>query len=57
MKDKDLKLGILTDDKALGVKWNIKDDTIGFMIKMNNKPATRRGLLTALSGIYDPPLV
>ena len=40
MKDKDLKLGNLTDDKALGLKWNVKDDTLGFIVKMNNKPAT-----------------
>ena len=40
MKDKDLKLGNLTDNKALEVKWNVKDDTLGFIIKMNNKTAT-----------------
>ena len=54
MKEKDLKLGNLTDDKALGAKWNVKDDTLGFIIKMNNKPGTRRGILAALSSIYDP---
>ena len=55
MKDKDLKLRNLTDDKALGgVKWNVKDDTLGFIAKMNNKPATRRGLLAGLTNIYDP---
>ena len=31
-----------------------KDDTLGFIVKMNNKPATRQGLLAALSSIYDP---
>ena len=54
MKDKDLKLGNLTDDKALGLKWNVKDDTLGFIVKMNNKPATRRGLLATIGSIYDP---
>ena len=54
MKDKDLKLGNLTDDKALRVKWNVRDDTLEFIVKMDNKPATRRGLLAALSNIYDP---
>ena len=39
-KNKDLKLGNLSHDKALGVKWNVKDDTLGFIIKMNNKAAT-----------------
>ena len=54
MKDKDRKLGNLTDNKALGVEWNIKDDTLGFIIKMNNKPATQQGLLAAFCSIYDP---
>ena len=36
MKDKELKLGNLTDDKALGVKWNVKDDTLGFIVNMNS---------------------
>ena len=54
MKEKNLKLGNLTDDKAFGIKWNVKDDTLGFIIKMNNKPATRRGILAALSSVYDP---
>ena len=40
MKDKDLNLSNLTDDKALGLEWNIKYDTLGFITKMNNKPAT-----------------
>ena len=53
-KDKDLKLWNLTDDKALGVIWNVKDDTLGFIIKMNNKSATGLGLLAALSSMYDP---
>ena len=53
-KDKDLKLWNLTDDKALGVIWNVKDDTLDFIIKMNNKSATGLGLLAALSSMYDP---
>ena len=40
MKNKDLKLGNLTHEKALGVNWNVKDDTLGFIIKRNNKLAT-----------------
>ena len=52
MKNKDLKLGNLTHDKAIGLKWNVKDDTFRLIIKMNNKPATQQGLLVALSSIY-----
>ena len=54
MKDKDLNLGILSEDKALGVKWNIQEDTLRFIIKIDDKPAARRGLLAALSSVYDP---
>ena len=54
MKDKDLNIGILPEDKALGVKWNIQEDMSGFIIKMDDKPPTRRGLLAALSIVYDP---
>ena len=43
VKDKDLNLGILPEDKALGVKWNIQENTLGFIIKMYDKPAIRRG--------------
>ena len=54
MKDKDLNLGILPEDKGLGVKWNIQEDTFGFSIKIHDKPAARHGLLAALSSVYDP---
>ena len=54
MKDKDLNLGILSEDKALGVKWNIQEDTLRFLIKMDDKPATQHGVLAVLSSVYDP---
>ena len=54
VKDKDLQLGALPEDKALGVKWNVQDDTLGFTIKMGKKATTRRGLLSDLSSVYDP---
>ena len=40
MKDKDLKLRTLIDNKALGVKCNVEDDTLGSIVKINYKPAT-----------------
>ena len=54
VKDKDLNLGILPEDKALGVKWNIKKDTLRFIIKMDDKPPIPHGLLATLSSVYDP---
>ena len=49
-----MNLGILPENKALGLKWNIQEDRLGFIIKMDDKPATRRGLLAAMSNVYDP---
>ena len=54
IKDGELALGCLPEDKALGVKWNTEKDTLGFTIKFMEKPSTRRGLLSMLSSIYDP---
>ena len=53
MKDRDFNFGILPEDKGLGVKWNIQEDTLGFIIKMDDKPPTRCGLLAALSSVFD----
>ena len=42
-KDKDLNLGILPEGIALGVNWkhwNIQEDTLGFIIKMDEKLTT-----------------
>ena len=54
VKDKDLAIGVLAEDKALSVSWNVGEDTLGFQIKMSDKPVTRRGLLAVLSSVYDP---
>ena len=54
MKDKDWNLGILPEDKAIGVKWNTMEGTMGIIIKMDDKPATRSRLLAELSSVYDP---
>ena len=49
-----MQIGTFPEYKALGVKWNIEEDTLGFTIKMEDKATTRRGLLSALSCVYDP---
>ena len=54
IKDEELALGCLREDKALRVKWNTEKDTLGFTIKFVEKPSTRHGLLSMLSSIYDP---
>ena len=54
VKDKDLNLALLPEGKALGVKWNIQEVTLGFIIEMDDKPTIPRGFLAALSSVYDP---
>ena len=39
---------------ALGVQWNIKNDTFCFNINVPDKPITRRGILSMLNSIFDP---
>ena len=41
-------------ERALGVLWNIGCDEFGFKIKVNDKPPTRRGILSIVSSVYDP---
>ena len=54
VNNRDLNLGTLPKDKALRVKWNIQEDTLGFIVMMNDKAPTKCGLLAALSSVYDP---
>ena len=47
-------LGRLSEERALGVLWNVGNDTLGFKVNLKEKPLTRRGVLSVLSSIYDP---
>ena len=53
VKDKDLGCK-LSDEKALGILWNVEADTLGVKITIKEKPSTRRGMLSFLSSIYNP---
>ena len=51
---KELECGEAQKERALGVIWNIQKDTFGFRISLKQKPATKRGMLSELSSVYDP---
>ena len=56
---KDLKMFDLTSDellyeKALGVVWETKEDTLGIRLKLPENPCTKRGILSTTFSIYDP---
>ena len=53
VKNSDLP-GSLPKERALGVLWNVENDTLEFKVNLKEKPLTRRGVLSILSSIYDP---
>ena len=53
VKNSDL-LGSLPEERALGILWNVENDTLGFKVNLKEKPLTRSGMLSVLRSIYDP---
>ncbi|XP_071094883.1 uncharacterized protein [Haliotis cracherodii] len=54
LKDINLCDDELPQEKALGVKWDTETDQLGFKFQPKNRPATKRGLLSILTSVYDP---
>lgn len=54
VKTLDLDSGLLPVERALGVTWCTETDTFSFNINVQNKPATRRGILSVVGSVYDP---
>ncbi|XP_014673043.1 PREDICTED: uncharacterized protein LOC106813424 [Priapulus caudatus] len=44
----------LPSERALCVYWSIENDSLGFQIQVRDRPATRRGILSIVSLVYDP---
>ncbi|XP_030849893.1 uncharacterized protein LOC115927770 [Strongylocentrotus purpuratus] len=40
--------------KALGVQWCVESDTFQFRVTLDDRPLTRRGILSTVMSIYDP---
>ena len=49
-----MAIGVLAKDKPLGVRWNVGEDTLGFQIKISDKPVSSCGFLASLTSVYDP---
>ena len=54
LKDLDLRHDSMPVQRSLGTYWCIEADTFGFRIELKDKPVTRRGILSAISSVYDP---
>ncbi|KAJ8416515.1 hypothetical protein AAFF_G00358030 [Aldrovandia affinis] len=54
VKDLDLDQDSLPIERALGVQWCIQSDQFKFLVNIQQKPLTRRGILSMMSSVYDP---
>ena len=50
-----LDLKDLPIDRALGTQWDVEAETLSFRVKEKLVPDTRRGILSLVSSLYDPP--
>ena len=44
----------LPQESALGLKWNVEGDDFTYSIDLQDKPLTKRGLLSTTASLYDP---
>ncbi|XP_063967807.1 uncharacterized protein LOC135157132 [Lytechinus pictus] len=54
LKELNLSQDTLPVEKALGVQWCIESDKFQFRINFQDKPLTRRGILSTVMSVYDP---
>ena len=54
VKNLDLDQSSLPMERALGMHWDVETDKFGFQIRTKDKPATRRGILSVVSSVFDP---
>lgn len=53
-KNLDLGSDALPMQRSLGLNWDLMSDTFTFKVADENKPFTRRGVLSTVNSIYDP---
>ena len=54
MKELDLDLDSLPLERVLGVHWCVESDCFQFTIVLQDRPCTRRGILSTVSSVFDP---
>ena len=54
VREMDLSRSRLPVERALGVKWDTEEDSLGVSVCPKIKSHTRRGLLSVLCSVYDP---
>ena len=54
LQSSELMLDTNASERTLGLQWKIDSDTFHFKALLKEKPATKRGILSTVSQIYDP---
>lgn len=54
LKELDLGVNSLPMQRTLGLLWNLETDCFNFQVQSDNRPYTRRGLLSVVNSLYDP---
>ena len=54
LKNLDFTEDHLPIERTLGTQWCIESDSFQFRITLQDKPFTRRGILSTVSSIFDP---
>jgi hypothetical protein len=54
LKDLDLEANTKPLQRSLGLIWDLNTDRFLFQLSLDNKPVTRRGILSTVNSIYDP---
>ncbi|XP_071842702.1 uncharacterized protein [Apostichopus japonicus] len=54
IKSLDMEKDKLPIDRTLGVSWCVESDQFQFRVTVNERPYTRKGILSIVASIYDP---
>ncbi|XP_073435740.1 uncharacterized protein [Dendrobates tinctorius] len=54
LKDLDLPTDSIPVQRSLGLNWDLNTDTFIFQVVRDQKPFTRRGVLSMINSLYDP---
>ena len=52
--DLNLDLDELPIERALGIRWSVEDDMLGFEIRSLVRPEIKRGILSTVCSLFDP---
>ncbi|XP_067301419.1 uncharacterized protein [Pseudorasbora parva] len=54
VKNVDFHHDYLPVQNVLGVRWDVESDAFTFNVVFDDKPSTRRGILSLVASVYDP---